>query len=80
MPIYDYRCRSCREPFQVEQSMRDVSIPSCERCQSLDVVRIWSASVISVGSKGKTSSQAQESSSSQMSSGSCCGSVCGSCD
>ncbi|MFC2058710.1 zinc ribbon domain-containing protein [Chloroflexota bacterium] len=44
MPIYEYRCNSCKR--RVSVFVRDVSssfTPSCEKCGSQDLVRIYSS-------------------------------------
>jgi putative FmdB family regulatory protein len=32
MPLYEYRCRSCHEVFEVLQKYGDRSLRKCERC------------------------------------------------
>lgn len=41
MPSYDYKCEKCNEVFTIEKSMTDESIPSCPKCQSSNVKKVW---------------------------------------
>jgi putative FmdB family regulatory protein len=39
MPLYDYRCETCGQPFQVKHGFNE-SASACPHCQSVDVHRI----------------------------------------
>ena len=32
MPIYEYRCESCADTFEIKQSMKDDPLTACPRC------------------------------------------------
>jgi putative FmdB family regulatory protein len=39
MPLYDYRCETCSQPFQARHGFND-PIPVCPACSSAEVKRI----------------------------------------
>ncbi|MCJ8347804.1 zinc ribbon domain-containing protein [bacterium] len=40
MPIYEYKCNSCDDTFEVMQSMSAKELDSCNLCQGEDVRKI----------------------------------------
>ncbi len=77
MPIYEYRCESCANKFEVltRFAERDTAqvCPSCESTKT----RVLVSSFAFANSAGSESSSASEFSG--ESGGSCCGGGCGSC-
>ena len=43
MPIYEYRCDSCKERFEEYLSTSDKPSPPCPSCGSADVERLMSS-------------------------------------
>lgn len=78
MPKYDYRCRECRETFEIERSMSDPTQTTCLFCNSTDVARIWNLFMQTKGTPdvGQGSSRG---SSSAGNCGSCSTHSCGTC-
>lgn len=52
MPIYEYRCSHCSEPFERWQSFDDPA-PPCPRCGAAEVTRLISAFQSAGGSGGE---------------------------
>ena len=50
MPLYDFRCRACREEF--EALVRPGNTPACPACASGDLERLVTGFSISVRSGG----------------------------
>lgn len=71
MPSYDYSCVDCNEKFTVEKSMTDETIPSCPKCSSSKVKRIWGGIQLKGVSSGGGSTG--------KSCSSCSGGSCSSC-
>ncbi|PCJ20338.1 MAG: FmdB family transcriptional regulator [Candidatus Cloacimonadota bacterium] len=40
MPIYEYKCSSCEDTFEVMQSMSASDLISCKLCESKDIRKI----------------------------------------
>ncbi len=75
MPIYEYRCESCAERFEVltRFAERD-SAQVCPTCESTKTRVLVSSFAVSGGESSCASDF-----SSEASSGGCCGGGCGSC-
>ena len=60
MPIYEYRCEECNEPFEVfvrsssKQADPDVAYPPCPKCGSQRVKK--AVSLFGVGGTGSSTS------------------------
>ena len=50
MPLYDFRCRACREEF--EALVRPPAVPACPSCGSGDLEKLLSGFSFSVRSNG----------------------------
>ncbi len=50
MPIYEYRCRDCGEPFELQQKMEERGTGVCPSCNSVKVEKLFS--VFGVGAAG----------------------------
>ncbi len=44
MPVYEFRCISCKKKFEVVKSLKEMekSKTKCPKCKSVKVERIWS--------------------------------------
>jgi putative FmdB family regulatory protein len=42
MPTYDYQCQECGEKTKIKRSFSDSSEPSCSKCGSNQLMRIYS--------------------------------------
>ena len=40
MPLYEYRCRACQQPFEL--LVRTGDVPACPACRSTDLERVLS--------------------------------------
>ena len=57
MPVYEYKCKSCGEKFEVRCSLQDQEKePKCPKCGSHDTQRVFG----SFGSTSSTSSCGSE--------------------
>jgi putative FmdB family regulatory protein len=57
MPIYEYRCEECDEPFEVfVRSPSQQTDPPCPKCGSRNVKK--AVSLFGVGGKGRSKSSA----------------------
>jgi putative FmdB family regulatory protein len=77
VPIYEYRCESCSEKFEVltRFAERDKSMP-CPACESTKTrVQVSSFAFAGAGD----SLQSLDFGSGEASGGGCCGGSCGSC-
>ena len=43
MPTYDYKCNNCNNEFEVLQSISDEPLKLCPKCDTLNLVRLFSA-------------------------------------
>jgi putative FmdB family regulatory protein len=52
MPIYEFVCRDCQKPFEIDRPINqfDPKAVECPTCQSKRVERVWS-SVFAITSK-----------------------------
>ena len=41
MPSYDFGCKSCRKPFEIQRRMTDESPVTCPKCGSGDTIRLF---------------------------------------
>lgn len=46
MPDYDYNCKDCNKNFTVNKSMNDTSTPSCPKCSSSNIKRVWGGFIV----------------------------------
>jgi putative FmdB family regulatory protein len=78
MPIYEYRCESCAEKFEVltRFAERDTAqvCPACESNKTRVLV-----SSFAFASGGESSSSSLSDFASESTGGGCCGGACGSC-
>ena len=50
MPIYEYRCKDCGKPFELQQKMEERGTGVCPSCGSAKVEKLFS--VFGVGTTG----------------------------
>ncbi|MCL0038325.1 hypothetical protein M1N10_04865 [Thermodesulfovibrionales bacterium] len=45
MPVYDYKCAKCGEPFSLVMSVgeKDKKIADCPKCKSVEVKPVYSS-------------------------------------
>ena len=79
MPIYEYRCESCAEKFEVltgfAERDRAQVCPACESTKT----RVLVSSFAFASGAGSESSLSDFTSESSGGGGGCCGGACGSC-
>jgi putative FmdB family regulatory protein len=72
MPLYEYRCRTCDERFEVRRSMRDAAAAaSCPNGHD-DTIRLLSMFATTGAASGR-----QPVTAGAPSGGGCCGGACG---
>jgi putative FmdB family regulatory protein len=49
MPLYEYICEKCEEPFEELRSAGERKPPRCHRCGCMDVTRVLSPVSLSTG-------------------------------
>lgn len=42
MPVYEYKCRSCGEKFEVLRSLKEESEVRCPKCGAADAQKVFS--------------------------------------
>ncbi len=52
MPLYEYRCESCRHQFEVIQKFSDALVAVCPKCGSGPVVKLLSSPAIQFKGSG----------------------------
>ena len=74
MPLYEYRCRSCNQQFEIQQSFSDDALTVCPECQG-DLRKVFNPVGISFKGTGfyKNDSRSSSSSSSTSSTSSTSG-------
>ncbi len=72
MPLYDFRCRTCGDTFEVRRSMADASSPAACPAGHADTVKLMS--LVAVGGRAESGGA---SSSTAVAGGGCCGGACG---
>jgi putative FmdB family regulatory protein len=77
MPLYEYRCASCGERFELLRSLAHADDVVCHRCHSRDVKRLLSVFAVHAGATSRAGASTGEGVSS--SGGGCCGGSCGCC-
>jgi putative FmdB family regulatory protein len=70
VPLYDFRCRTCGDTFEVRRSMADAATPAACPAGHADTVKLMS--LVAVG--GRAGSDPAPS---PMAGGGCCGGGCG---
>lgn len=69
MPLYDFRCRTCGDTFEVRRSMADASDPAPCPAGHRDTVKLMS--LVAVGGRAAGTDAAP------AAGGGCCGGACG---
>jgi putative FmdB family regulatory protein len=79
MPIYEYRCESCSEKFEVltRFAERDTA-QACPECESTRT-RVLVSSFAFAGGAGSSSLESMDFGGAESTGGGCCGGSCGSC-
>jgi len=52
MPVYPFVCKDCKKKFEIVVSEYSVPIPSCPKCKSGNVKRLWNVPTISFNGSG----------------------------
>lgn len=73
MPLYDFRCRTCDETFEVRRSMAEATDPAPCPAGHLDTVKLMS--LVAVG--GRATGGGSEMAPAPSGGGGCCGGACG---
>ncbi|MBN2624265.1 MAG: zinc ribbon domain-containing protein [Acidimicrobiales bacterium] len=72
MPLYDFRCRTCGDTFEVRRSMADAGAPAPCPAGHADTVKLMS--LVAVGGR---SGAAPDAAPAPAGAGGCCGGACG---
>jgi len=76
VPLYEFRCKTCDDTFEVRRSMAESHLPASCPSGHDNAVRLLSV-FASVGASGNGSSSSAASAAPAMSTGGGCGSACG---
>lgn len=78
MPKYDYACKACAAPFEVERGMNDATEGvECPRCHGRDVHRLYGQVGLATGHAAAPRELPMVASSEPSSAGGCCsGGMC----
>jgi putative FmdB family regulatory protein len=69
VPLYDFRCRTCGDTFEVRRAMADAAAPATCPAGHADTVKLMS--LVAVGGRAEGSAAAP------APGGGCCGGACG---
>ena len=72
MPLYDFRCRTCGDTFEVRRPMVDAAAPAVCPAGHADTVKLMS--LVAVGGKADEGTAAMPG---PGAGGGCCGGACG---
>ena len=73
MPLYDFRCRTCGDTFEVRRSMADAGDPASCPAGHADTVKLMP--LVAVG--GRAAGDATMPAPAPTGGGGCCGGACG---
>ena len=75
MPLYDYRCRTCDETFEVRRPMADTGQPTPCPSGHADTVKLLAFAA--VGGRAAVPAGGAGAAPTPMGGGGCCGGACG---
>jgi putative FmdB family regulatory protein len=70
VPLYDFRCRTCGDTFEVRRAMAEADVPASCPAGHADPVRLLP--LVSVGGRASPAAAAP-----YVGGGGCCGGACG---